>query len=257
MNLSLLFDALISWSWYLLPVVVVVTTLKSPWFKGMMGEAMVNFAAKRRLDPADYHLIKNVTLPTEEGSTQIDHIIVSRFGIFVIETKNMKGWIYGSAHQKRWTQKIFRHTNSFQNPLHQNHKHVKTLASCLGIDDEYIHSLIVFVGDSQFKTPMPENVTYAGGYIRYIKSKEQPVINDAEVAEIANKIESGRLTPSFRTHRNHVKHVKQIVEQKAKEHHCARCGSPMIRRVAKKGANKGRELWGCSSFPKCRHVENI
>ena len=54
-----------------------------------------------RLPKEDYHLIKNITLPTGDGTTQIDHILVSRFGVFVIETKNMKGWIFGSAHQKK------------------------------------------------------------------------------------------------------------------------------------------------------------
>jgi len=77
--------------WWFLPLFVLAALLKSSWFKGLIGEAMVNMAAKLFLNKSDYHLIKNVTLPTESGTTQIDHIIVSRFGIFVIETKNMKG----------------------------------------------------------------------------------------------------------------------------------------------------------------------
>jgi len=52
---------------------------------------MVNLAAKFFLDKNIYTLFKNVTLPTEDGTTQIDHVIVSRYGVFVIETKNMKG----------------------------------------------------------------------------------------------------------------------------------------------------------------------
>ena len=81
--------------WYLIPllffIAVISALLKSPWFKGLMGEFFINLMAKLMLDKNQYHLIKNVTLPTEDGTTQIDHIIVSIYGVFVIETKNMKG----------------------------------------------------------------------------------------------------------------------------------------------------------------------
>ena len=67
----------------------------------------------------------------------------------------MKGWIFGTANQKNWTQKICKHTNKFQNPLHQNYKHVKTLEALLDTPSAANHSLVVFVGDSTFKTDMP------------------------------------------------------------------------------------------------------
>ncbi len=82
--------------WYLLPLAILAGILKSPWFKGVAGEFLVNTAARLFLPEDEYHLIKDVTLPTREGTTQIDHIVVSRYGVFVIETKNMKGWIFGS-----------------------------------------------------------------------------------------------------------------------------------------------------------------
>jgi len=93
--------------WYLVPIVLVVIFFKTPWGKGIIGEFLVNISANLKLDKNKYHLIKNVTLPTEDGTTQIDHIIVSEYGIFVVETKNMKGWIFGDEKQKYWTQKIY------------------------------------------------------------------------------------------------------------------------------------------------------
>lgn len=126
----------------------------------------------------------------------------------------MKGWIFGDEKQKTWTQKIYKHTSKFQNPLHQNYKHVKTIESALGIDHSKIFSVIVFVGDSTFKTKMPENVTYAGGFIGYIKSKTDKIIPQAEVNQIVTAIESGRLSRTLKTHREHVKHVQNIVKKK-------------------------------------------
>ena len=244
----------ISTLWYFIPLLILVGILKSPWFKGFIGEVIVNFAIKIQLDKEEYHLIKNVTLPTEDGTTQIDHVLVSDYGIFVIETKNMKGWIFGSEKQKQWTQQIFKHKSKFQNPLHQNYKHVKTLISCLNISDSKTFSVIVFVGDSDFKTEMPENVTYSGGLIRYIKSKQEKIFSDSEKQLLIKKIETGRLKPSIKTHRNHVQHVKEIQAKKKSGKACPKCGSLMVSRVSKKGSNAGNQFWGCSQFPKCRAI---
>lgn len=245
--------------WYLIPLAILAAVLKSAWFKGVAGEFKVNLRAKLFLDKEKYHLIKNVTLLTEDGSTQIDHIIVSKYGVFIVETKNMKGWIFGGPNQKTWTQKIYKHSSKFQNPLHQNYKHVKTLESLLGLSGQQIFSVVVFVGDSIFKTDMPENVTHGGGYIRFIKSKDQHVLAETKVKEIVSKIEAGRLIPSFKTNREHVKHVKNIVAEKENSNTkvCPKCGSSMVLRETKKGQNIGKKFWGCSSFPKCRSVVNV
>jgi predicted RNA-binding Zn-ribbon protein involved in translation (DUF1610 family) len=233
--------------------------LKSPFMKGVFGEFLVNIAAKLFLDKHIYKLFKNVTLPTEDGTTQIDHVIVSRYGVFVIETKNMKGWIFGSPKQKIWTQKIFRHTSKFQNPLHQNYKHTETLQAALELDPDKVFSVVVFVGDSTFKSAMPDNVVYAGGYIRFVKSKIQPILSDGEVLDICTRIQSGRLKPSIRTHIDHVKHVKELVEKKQQQDNnsCPKCGKPMILRTKRSVDNQGKQFWGCSGFPRCRTIRQI
>lgn len=243
--------------WYFIPIFILIAFLKTPFFKGFIGEVIINFATTLFLDKSIYHLIKNVTFPTEDGSTQIDHIIVSKYGIFVVETKNMKGWIFGGEHQKTWTQTIYKHKTKFQNPLHQNYKHVKTLENALNIEPEKIFSVIVFVGDATFKTPMPENVNYPRGYLNYIKSKNTVLLSDAEVQETIRTIESGRFERSFKTNRKHVKHVQQIVEEKKNLKTCPKCGSAMVLRTAQKGPNAGQQFWGCSQFPKCRGVVSV
>ncbi|MEQ1635793.1 MAG: NERD domain-containing protein [Methylococcales bacterium] len=257
MDFSPLINQLIGTFWFLIPLVILTAVLRSAWLKGIMGEFIVNLSAKLFLDKQKYHLIKNVTLPTDDGSTQIDHVIVSKYGVFVIETKNMTGWIFGDPNQKTWTQKIYRHTSKFQNPLHQNYKHVKTLESLLGLNDHQLFSVVVFVGGSTFKTEMPENVAYGGGYIRFIKSKTQAVLTESEVKEITGKIESGRLTASFKTNREHVRHVKNIVANKENSKTCPKCGSSMVLRETKQGQNIGKQFWGCSNFPKCKGVVYI
>lgn len=241
--------------WWALPIVVLLGIFKSRWFKGLFGEAYVKLIARLRLSADEYQGAHDVTLPTPDGTTQIDHVLVSRYGIFVIETKHMMGWIFGSEKQAQWTQKIYRKTFKFQNPLRQNYKHVKALEALLDVPADTIHSVVVFSGSAVFKTRMPDNVTIGGGYVRYIKSFRDPVLSDAQVQEALERIETGRLVPNRETHRQHVKQLKARFETSS-ERTCPKCGSSMVLRTSKRGANAGNRFWGCSVYPKCREVQD-
>lgn len=242
--------------WWIIPFLLIVAVLKTAWFKGWLGESLVKFGAHIRL-PADiYHPIHNVTLPTPDGTTQIDHIFVSRFGIFVVETKNMKGWIFGGEHQAQWTQKVFKNSFKFQNPLRQNYKHVKTLEAALDVPPETIHSVIVFAGDSTFKSPMPANVTQGGGYLRYIQSFTESVLSDAQVQRAISQIQSGRLAPTRATHHQHVKDLQTKAASQASRT-CPRCGHSMVLRTAQRGSHAEQPFWGCSDYPRCKTIQKL
>lgn len=249
-------NKLISELWWVAPIFVIGIIIRTSWFKGVLGEWVVRVSTKFLLDPKIYHPIHNVTLKTPDGTTQIDHVFVSPFGVFVIETKNYSGWIFGDENQATWTQKIYKRSNKFQNPIRQNYKHTQAIASLLNIPNEHIHSVIVFVGGSEFKTPMPPNVTQSGGYVRYIKSKTSVLLSPAEIESIVSAIQAGRLTPSFATNREHVQNVQRRLSSDAPRQ-CPKCGSEMLLRTVKTGDNAGRKFWGCSAFPKCRTIQNV
>jgi len=255
-NLSTIFTPLLQ-LWYFIPIVLIVAFFRTSTGKGIIGEFLVNLFTKLKLDKNKYHLIKNVTLPTEDGTTQIDHIIVSEYGIFVVETKNIKGWIFGNEKDKMWTQKIYKHSSKFQNPLHQNYKHIKTIQSTLNIEESKIFNVIVFTGDSTFKTKMPKNVKQGISYIDYIKSKKEKILTKHEVTNIISKIESGRLSRTFKTNSEHIKHVKTIIEDKSKIEYCPSCGSELVVRIAKRGTNAGDKFYGCSNYPKCKYTAQL
>lgn len=100
--------------------------------------------------------------------------------------------------------------------MRQNYKHTKALEAALDVPAEAIRSVIVFVGEGTFKTPMPPNVTRGGGYISYIKSFREPILSEVQVLTAVTQIESGRLVPSRETHRNHVQHLNSL-SREAKE----------------------------------------
>lgn len=185
-------------------------SLKSS-FKGFLGETVINVAMWLKLEKSIYHRLNGITLPRANGgSTQIDHIIVSIYGIFVIETKNYKGWIYGSENQRQWTQ-VFQNGSKFkfQNPLRQNYLHIKTLSDLLGLELSYFHSMIAFIGECELKTrdELPEHVL-TSGMVSYVKKKQDKILTEDEVKSIVEQINSNRFSKSWRTNREHKAYLK-------------------------------------------------
>src|SRR5437867_2403048 len=123
--------------------------------KGWLGEKMTTFGMWALLDKRVYHRTDNVIIPSPSGTTQIDHILVSVFGIFVVETKNIKGWIFGSPDSDKWTQSIFGRKSQFQNPVKQNHRHTRCLSEYLHLDHDVFRPVVFFIGECEFKTEVP------------------------------------------------------------------------------------------------------
>jgi restriction system protein len=149
-------------------VVIVAAVLALPQVPGWIGEKTTTVGMRLRLDAEAYRQINNGIVPSRNDITQIDQILVSVFGVFVIETKNMKGRIFGSAEDDTWTQMLGGRKHQFQNPLKQNYRHPRCLAEYLHLDHRVFHSVVWFIGDCTLKTPMPENVLASGlsGYIK-------------------------------------------------------------------------------------------
>ncbi|WP_179994847.1 nuclease-related domain-containing protein [Acinetobacter sp. YH16053] len=203
--------------WWLILLVAGVGLIKifKPFLKGKVGELAVSTHVKLYLDER-YILLNDVTLPDESaGTTQIDHILLSPFGVFVIETKNYKGWIFGGERQKVWTQKIYKKSYKFQNPVYQNYKHIKVLESVLSdiVEPQLLHSVIVFMPDCEFKTSLPKNVFKGSAWIEFIKGFQHEVIPPMKLKRIQLRIEKEILEKSWKTNREHVENLKQRHER--------------------------------------------
>ena len=78
-------------------------------------------------------MLPNCYLPTENGDvTEVDLILIHESGIYVIESKNYSGWIFGSENQRYWTQSFSdgkggSQKYKFYNPIWQNDTHIKAL----------------------------------------------------------------------------------------------------------------------------------
>jgi hypothetical protein len=174
----------------ILVIILVISFLikrKLPFWIGQGGE---NFVTRKflGLDPSNYKVLSDLLLPYKGslGVTQIDHVVVSNYGIFCIETKARSGWIFGNANQEYWTQVIYHYKKRFYNPLRQNYAHVKAIEELIKLKYPKIKiiSLVAFPDADKLKISGTDSVGYAGDIVRKIQSFVSPIITNSERDEI-------------------------------------------------------------------------
>ena len=223
-----------------------------PIIKGWMGELKTQISQRIFLDSKEYRRFDNFIIKDGADSTQLDHIIVSQYGIFVIETKDKSGWIFGNERSAIWTQTFPNGERyQFQNPLRQNYKHTMSLSKYLDISHDKIKPIVIFWGGSKFKTKMPNNVIRGGfeGGANYIKDFQEIVFTDKEVANICEKLQSGKAEMNILSGFRHTQTLKKKYESNTV---CPKCGWNLIERKGKQGV-----FLGCANFPRCRYTRDI
>jgi len=242
-------------------------SVNTPERKGARGERKVHNALTEVIAGPDYKVFSDLILPTARGTTQIDHLIISRFGIFVIETKNMSGWIFGSADQRKWTQvhKVGKR-RSFQNPLQQNYAHIKAVQEILQLDQHIFHNLVAFTGTAEPKTAMPDSVAWGLKDLgKLIAQKRIEVLSDANVQLSVNTLQRTALENTKAARDTHIQNLKNNAEAKKPnpsirhlnandQTSCPKCGANMLKRTNRKS---GEAFLGCSRFPKCNGTRQI
>lgn len=163
------------------------------------GEILVALEVSS-LDKLSYQAFHNITLEADDGSSLIDHLIISRFGVFLIETHNYGGLIFGEESQPQWTCELGEIKRKFQNPLRQSYWHIHALSRLLELPENQFYSIIAFCGDAEFRTPIPANVM-TSGYSSYIRGKSARLIAEPEVQRLAEKLKGLMLSDGENTHR--------------------------------------------------------
>lgn len=220
--------------------------------RGWFGEKKATANMWLSLNDHTYQRFHDMYVPTLNGTAQIDHLVISKFGLFIVETKNHKGWIFGDVRASQWTQTLYKNKYRFQNPLRQTYRQKKALAAYFNIDESYIETIVYFVGDCKIKTQLPSNVL-TGGLGRYIKGFKTVLLSEQEFDALVIKVRHHHKSSSI-TSRQHVEALRKRHNSTAV---CPRCGSGLVKRIARSGSNAGREFLGCESFPKCRFVKNL
>lgn len=220
-------------------------------FKGWLGEKIVIFNMWLHLDAKTYQRMHNVIIPSKNGTTQIDHLLVSPYGIFIVETKNIKGWIFGSCDEPKWVQVLFRSKYFFQNPTRQIHGQKSALSEYLNIDAQLIHTIVYFVSNCEFKTDLPPNVI-SSGLCSYIEKYNLELLNPEEINNILKKLKE-LASDQLLTVDNH---IKSLYARHNSNIFCPKCGFKLVERFVKNGRLRGAKFLGCENYPECRFTKN-
>jgi hypothetical protein len=213
--------------------------------KGWLGEGITRLGLWASLDKTLYRRVHNAIVPSDTGTTQIDHIVVSVFGIFVVETKNYNGLILGSKNDIEWTQVLGGKTFKFQNPLLQNYRHVRCLSEHLRLDDEVFRPIVFFIGDCTLKGDVPTNVL-TGGLTAHIRSYQTAILSLNQCALIVQALERLKQDPTLSA----VAHRESLRARHRAT--CPNCGGKLVVRKARVGS--GQPFLGCVSYPGCTYT---
>lgn len=222
--------------------------------KGKGGEKRVSHLLQK-LPSNHYAVLNDIILPTKNSTTQIDHIVVSIYGIFVIETKNYSGRIYGGERSEYWTQNIYGHTYQLYNPILQNEGHIRTIAQLLSAFGKLpISSIIAFHDSVDVKIESTTaTIIYWSKLIQTIRNYKDIVITENDVSTIYNALRTAPTNTKVTT-KQHARNVKATVHKKqtaVDSGICPRCGGKLVLRNGRYG-----KFWGCSNYPRCRFTRN-
>ena len=243
-NLKLLFETII------LIILCILLKLYYPKFRGFMGEFWVKLELGK-LPKDKYFVLNDIMIKDDKGTHQIDHLVLSEFGIFVIEMKNYYGLIKGKEFDNKWCQHLGKTKNYFVNPIHQNYGHIKSLSNLLKLDDKYFISIICFSNQAKIDVKCNNIVTQVD-YLKceILKYKELLVNND--IKELSNIIISNNIEDKA-LRKQHVRdiHIKVNKDNELKNNMiCSKCGNELVERNGKYG-----KFIGCSNYPKCKYIK--
>ena len=250
---------------------------------GAYGEYLT-YKCLRKYEEKGAKFLFNCYVPKDnEETSEIDVMMIYRSGIYVFESKNYSGWIFGSESGKMWTQTLPNGRTSrkekFYNPIMQNKTHIKWLKMRVKETDP-LHSIVVFSQRCELKKldinssdisvikrdALPRVVKEIDERIGLCLDEEQinriydelypftQVDGDVKEAHIEN-IETKY--KSFEEPAENTANKSELIGESVRENVCPKCGGELVLRTAKKGKNAGNKFYGCSNYPKCRYVKTF
>ena len=215
---------------------------------GAQGEKAVARVLKR-LCGKNGELFNDYMMKGERTSVQIDHILIDEYGVFVIETKNYSGIIYGDDVREEWTQILAdgKVKNSFHSPVKQNAGHLYHVKKALDRDVP-VYGIVVFVQNNT-QNIKAQSVVGLKGLKKAVKAyRTQPALTPADIKRVCETLEDCRDTET--SAKQHVKDVEEMIEGVKSNTVCPRCGGKLVEREGMYG-----KFIGCENYPKCNFTK--
>jgi hypothetical protein len=225
-------------------IVVIIVAIFNKQIIGWFGEYWTKQALKK-LPKNEYKILNDVFIETNGITHQIDHVVVSSYGIFSIETKQYNGFITGNKYDKNWIRHAGKNKYYYTNPIRQNYGHVKALSELLNLDESKIFNVVCIPSKATLKVEHDgELVRYATLADKVLSYKEVLIKNVDEIVETINK---NNITDK-NIKREHIQNIKNNIIDKG-NNKCPKCGGQLIERTGKYGY-----FISCSNYPKCKYT---
>ncbi|MCM1536963.1 MAG: NERD domain-containing protein [bacterium] len=228
----------------------IIKTLLNYENTGQFGEFSTEFALTNNNLDGDFVVLKNIYVPSKGKTTEIDLLMIHEKGIFVFESKNYSGWIFGDTNQLNWTQCLKNgEKNRFYNPIKQNKTHIFALAKYMSLPVSAFTSCIIFSERCDLKKVPPNNtelmIVRRPDMLRELRSR----LRSAAVVYSHEEIQRMKIALSPLANKSCEEKQQHIKDIQTK---CPFCGSELVLRNGKRGP-----FWGCRAFPKCRFTKPI
>ena len=234
--------------WVLTIISIIIVVLLYKNYKniiGWFGEHWTKDELKK-LPKDKYRIINNVLIYTKGYTHQIDHVVISQYGIFCIETKQYNGYITGSKYDKKWIRYAGKNKYYYENPIRQNYGHVKALSELLNIEEARIYNIVCIPSNAKLKIDHDGELVRNYTIVDRILSYKEVVINNVE--ELVNIINKNNITDK-NIKKEHIQNIKNNI---IKDGYimCPKCGGKLVERNGKYG-----KFIGCSNYPKCKYTK--
>ena len=193
--------------------------------------------------PSEYKVLSDVMLYINNKITITDYIIVSIYGIFVIEAKEYKGKITGDRYGKYWDR--IDKKDSYINPINQNNVIIKILSNLLNIEETKFINIVCILNDNK-KIDIKNDGEIIDKELvidKILSYKEKIIDNPDELYMIVSK--NNVVNEQIR--KKYYKILKNMKDDFGK-YVCPRCGNRLIKKNSLLGA-----YFVCLNYPKCKY----
>lgn len=226
---------------------------------GESGEKQVS-SFLEYLPCEEYQVFNDLLIRDGNYTTQVDHIVISRYGVYVLETKNVHGKVYGSGNAEFWKQYLpdtgykrfgFTKEHQLRNPIWQNDGHIKSLRRLVFGNDLPIFGIVVFPNDTEVNVMAEKPVLKMCEVVSYIKRQDDIILSQDQIGfyrrrllEVISTTESDR-----KQHLENVYRSKERRDAAFANGKCPRCGGSLVLRNGRYG-----RFYGCSNYPNCKYI---
>ena len=226
-------------------IIIVFNKRISAFIIGKAGEFWVKGELKHLSN--DYIVINDIMINPDGYTHQIDHVVISKYGIFVIETKQYNGYITGSKYDKKWVRHIGKQKIYYTNPILQNYGHIKSISELLHIEENKILNIVCIPSNAKLNIKDDGETVRINTLVDTISSHKDIIIDNPR--ELANIIKNNNIVDK-KKRKQHIEYNRSKKEN-ITSNMCPKCGGILIKRTGKKG-----EFYGCSNYPRCKYTRN-